>query len=66
LPIVKFLSLNAGFDYSSNVKFSVHLSQYQRSQWLKRKIGNKDELIKNSDVIYVPVELPKTNNILSI
>jgi hypothetical protein len=62
LPIVKFLSLNAGFDYSSNVKFSVHLSQYQRSQWLKRKIGNKDELIKNSDVIYVPVELPKTNN----
>jgi FkbM family methyltransferase len=61
LPIIKFLALNTGFDYSSNIKFNIHISQWQRSQWLKRKIGNKDVLIKNSDVIYTPVELPKTN-----
>jgi FkbM family methyltransferase len=61
LPIIKFLALNAGFDYSSNIKFNIHISQWQRSQWLKRKIVNKNKFIKNSDVVYVPVEPPKTN-----
>lgn len=55
LPVVEYLTLNAGVDYSKNIAWSIHLSKWQRIQWIK----NGGKLFKSS-VIPIPAEEPKT------
>ena len=57
LPIVEYVTLNAGVDSSNNIAFTVHLSQWQRMQWLK-----EGGLLKKSTVIPVPAYPPNTKN----
>jgi len=39
LPVVEFLALDGGADFSRNIAHSIHLSAWQRDRWLK-KWGN--------------------------
>ena len=56
LPIIEFISLNAGVDFSSNIAWSIHLSQWQRIRWHK-KGGN----IQRSSIIPIPASPPSSN-----
>lgn len=53
LPVVEYITLSAGVDFSPNIACSIHLSQWQRAQWYKAG-GN----IQKSTVIYIPAEPP--------
>jgi glycosyltransferase involved in cell wall biosynthesis len=55
LPVVEFIVLDAGADFSRNIAYSIHPSAWQRDRWLK-KGGNP---YKNT-VIPVPVDEPST------
>ena len=55
LPVVEFVALDTGADFSRNVAYSIHPSVWQRDRWLK-KFGNP---YRNA-VIPVPVEEPCT------
>lgn len=53
IPVVEYLTLNAGVDKSSNIAWSIHLSEWQRSRWFK-KGGNAQK----SSIIPIPAEPP--------
>jgi hypothetical protein len=55
-PVVEFIALDAGVDFGSNIAWSIHLSQWQRLQWI-RKGGNPNK----SSVIPIPAYEPRTN-----
>lgn len=55
LPIVEYITLSNYVDFSQNIIHSIHLSEWQRSIWLK--IGGKKE---KSSLLPIPVELPQT------
>ncbi len=57
LPVVEYVTLNAGVDSSENIIFTVHLSQWQRVNWLKQ-----GGVLKKSTVIPIPAYLPHTKN----
>jgi len=57
LPVVEFVALSAGVDHSSNLAWSVHVSQWQRAQWVRA--GGK---LNKSSVIPVPVEPPTSTH----
>jgi glycosyltransferase involved in cell wall biosynthesis len=56
LPIVEYITLSGGMDFSPNVIHSIHLSEWQRSRWIKN--GGKME---KSSIIPIPVERPVYN-----
>ena len=56
LPIVEYITLSGGVDFSPNVVHSIHLSEWQRSRWIKN--GGKME---KSSIIPIPVERPVSN-----
>ena len=53
LPIVEYITLAGGIDFSSNIIHSIHLSQWQRLRWLD--LGGK---LTKSSIIPIPVEEP--------
>lgn len=55
LPVVEYITLSAGVDFSLNIASSIHLSQWQRAQWYKAG-GN----LQKSTVIPIPAEKPAT------
>lgn len=52
-PIVEFITLDAGVDNQKNIAWSIHLSEWQRRQWIK-KGGNRNR----SSVIPIPAFEP--------
>lgn len=57
LPIVEYVSLDAGVDRSPNIIHSIHISEWQRRRWFARG-GN----LANSSVIPVPASPPSTTD----
>lgn len=55
IPVVEYVTLDAGVDDSRNIVWTIHLSQWQRKRWVQS--GGKANL---SSVIPVPVHLPST------
>ena len=52
-PVIEFVSLSAGVDHSPNIAWTIHLSQWQRTQWV-RSGGN----LSRSSVIPIPANAP--------
>ena len=55
LPVIEFVALDAGVDFSPNIVWSIHLSNWQRKNWIK-KGGDQNK----SSVISIPAEEPST------
>ncbi len=53
LPVVEYLTLGTGVDFSKNIACSVHLSQWQRARW-----GLMGGDLRKSDVIPIPAVPP--------
>jgi hypothetical protein len=53
VPVVEYVTLNAGVDHSSNVVCTILLSQWQRRQWIA---AGGD--FRRSDVLPIPAERP--------
>lgn len=49
LPIIEYVTLDAGIDRSSNIYHSFHLSNWQRNKWIQNK-GIKEK----SSVVHIP------------
>jgi hypothetical protein len=56
LPVVEYVVLSAGVDFSPNIACSIHLSEWQRRRWIEE--GGK---ISNSTVIPIPANMPATD-----
>jgi hypothetical protein len=56
LPVVEYVVLGAGVDFSSNIACTVHASQWQRRRWVEE--GGK---IEKSVVIPIPANEPATD-----
>ncbi len=52
-PVVEFVTLSAGVDFSRNIAWTIHLSQWQQAQW-GRSGGN----LLRSSVIPIPANPP--------
>ena len=57
LPVVEFVALDCGADFSRNIACSVHPSAWQRRRWLKKQ-GNP----WRNAVIPVPVDPPSSDD----
>jgi hypothetical protein len=55
VPVVEYVTLSAGVDRGPNIARSIHLSQWQRRQWVAA--GGE---VARSDVIPIPAEPPAT------
>ncbi len=53
LPIVEYVTLSGGVDFSTNLIHSIHLSEWQRLRWVK-----KGGSLEKSSLIPIPVERP--------
>lgn len=56
LPVIEYITLSGGIDFSPNIIHSIHLSEWQRNNWLKN--GGK---LEKSYVIPIPVERPNSD-----
>ena len=57
LPIVEYVTLSAGVDLSPSITWSIHLSNWQRVEWLKN--GGRQQA---SSVIPIPANKPASPN----
>jgi FkbM family methyltransferase len=56
IPVIEYITLSAGVDHSSNIAWSIHISQWQRKLWMHGG-GN----VSRSSVIPLVPDKPVTN-----
>lgn len=54
-PVVEYVTLDAGVDFSVNIALTIHLSNWQRKSWIRR--GGS---VQKSATIPIPAEEPAT------
>jgi len=56
IPVIEYVTLSAGVDLSSNIAWTIHLSQWQRKEW-----GSRGGNLSKSSIVPIPVSPPKHN-----
>ena len=62
IPVVEFISLVCAPDLTPNIIHSIHLSNWQRQQWITKRpyVISAEELLNRTSIIPIPVNLSNT------